>query len=253
MLTALFFCAPVRAQEAMPVATVAAESIPPAAGGPVVMELFSSQACIFCPRADRLFADLVTQPDIIGLACHVDYFDVKQGALSQPFCTARQTWYERLLRAGPSYTPQVVMQGALDVVGYKIDDVGAGMKKAAQLPVLPLYIFATDKENEFRVALPDTAGKLGGDASLYLMAYDRPHEVTIAEGPNRGQNVTYVNIVSDIRDLGAWPDGQQGTVITAPLSDAQEGFALLLQNSVSGKILAAGKYKREPVAVAPSP
>ena len=259
MLLTLLFCAPpLRAQDgspqARPVTAVAAEAVPAPGAGPVVLELFSSQACIFCPRADRLFADLVaTQPDMIALACHVDYFDVKQGSLSQPFCTARQTWYERLLRSGPAYTPQVVMQGGIDVVGYKMEAVIAGLKKAAQLPTMPLYIFVTDKDNEFRVALPDTALPLGAHAVLYLVIYDRPHEVTIAEGRNKGQKITYYNIISDLRDQGAWPDRQQGTVVTAPLTDANEGFALLLQDTATGKILAAGKFKREPLVVPASP
>ena len=256
-LLALFFCAPLAlAQDnaAQPVATVTAESVPAPADGPVVLELFSSQACIFCPRADRLFADLVaTQPNLIGIACHVDYFDVKQGSLAQAFCTARQTWYERLLRTGPAYTPQMVMQGGIDVIGYKMEEIIAGMKQAAQMPVMPLYIFATDKENEFRVALPDTAGTLGGHAALHLITYDRPHELTIAEGRNKGQKAAYMNIASDFLDLGAWPEGQQGTAVTAPLTDANEGFAALLQDSTTGKIIAAGKFKKELPAVPVSP
>lgn len=243
MLLVLFFCVPARAQD-----------VPPAPQPPVVLELFSSQACIFCPRADRLFADLLTtQPNLIGIACHIDYFDVKTGSLSQQFCTERQTEYERLLRTGPAYTPQMVVQGGIDVVGYKMEDIVAGMKKAAELPILPLYVFATDNENEFRVALPDTAPDLGGQAALYLIAYDRPHEVTIAEGRNRGQKAIYYNIASDFRDLGGWPAGQQGTVVTAALTDVQEGFALLLQDPATGKMLAAGKFIREPTATAPEP
>ena len=266
MLLAVVFCASVtRAQDAagpqdaavpqaLPVTAVAAENVPVTGAGPVVMELYSSQACIFCPRADRLFADLVAaQPEVIGIACHVDYFDVKQGSLAQPFCTARQTWYENLLRVGPAYTPQIVFQGSIDAIGYKMDSVSAGLKKAALMPTVPLYVFATDNENEFRVALPDTVPDFGGTATLYLLIYDRPHDVTIAEGRNRGQRNTYVNIVSDLFDLGVWPKGQQGTVVRATLGDVNEGFAVLLQDTVSGKILAAGKFKRELPAAPPVP
>ena len=264
MLLAAVFCASVtRAQDdpvapavlpPMAVSAVAAENVPAPGAGPVVMELYSSQACIFCPRADRLFADLVAaRPDVIGLACHVDYFDVKQGSMAQPFCTARQTWYENLLRVGPAYTPQIVFQGSIDAIGYKMDFVSAGLKKAAQMPTVPLYVFATDKENEFRVALPDTVPDFGDSAALYLVIYDRPHDVTIAEGRNKGQRNTYVNIASDLFDLGAWPKGQQGTVVRATLTDANEGFAVILQDTESGKILAAGKYKKEPLPSVPPP
>ena len=234
---------------AMPVPAVVAETVAAPAifpgDGPTVIELFSSQACIFCPRADRLLADLVQQPNVIGIACHIDYFDVKQGALSQPFCTARQTWYESLLRVGPIYTPQMVLQGQIDTVGYKMGDVSAAIKKAEQLSTMPLYVFATDNEDEYRIALPDTISPvINGNAVLHLIMYDRPHEITVAEGRNKGQKITYMNIASATRNLGVWPETQQGTIITAPLTETQEGFAVLLQDNVSGKILAAGKFKK---------
>lgn len=237
---------PAGAQQAMPVAEVAAEPLPAPApdGGLVVLELFSSQACVFCPRADTLFADLAAQPNVIGLACHVDYFDVRQGSLARPFCTARQKEYERLLRAGPVYTPQMVLQGGIDVVGYKMQEVIAGMKKAAQAPVMPLHIIAPKEGNEFRAALPDNATAPAG-AMLRLAVYDRPHDLTIAEGRNKGQAATYVNIVSEFLDLGPWPEGHQGVAIAPPaLVNAQAGFAVLLQDPATGRIIAAGKYVR---------
>ena len=78
VLMALFIPGLLHAQDvkALPVPAVEQEQIPRLGKAPVVVELFSSQACVFCPRADRLFADLLKQDNVIGLACHVDYFDV---------------------------------------------------------------------------------------------------------------------------------------------------------------------------------
>lgn len=249
-----------RAQEALPVPDVRQESLPapvdplsPESAVPVVVELFSSQACVFCPRADRLFADLAQQRNVIALACHVDYFDVRKGALSHPFCTQRQTWYQTALRNGPNYTPQMVLQGAIDVVGYKMDKVAEGMKDAAQINTAPLYIFAADKKDEYRVALPESVTVAEKNAVLWMAVTDSPHEITITEGRNRGQKITYYNIVSAMENLGAWPEGQQGTVVEATLGVTQEGFALLLQDSETGKIIAAGKYRKELPASAPAP
>ncbi|MBI4031841.1 MAG: DUF1223 domain-containing protein [Proteobacteria bacterium] len=238
------------AQEAL---TTPVDPLSPESAVPIVVELFSSQACVFCPRADRLFADLAQQRNVIGLACHVDYFDVRQGALSRPFCTQRQTWYQAILRGGPNYTPQMVMQGSIDAVGYKMDKVAAGMKEAAQMKTAPLYIFATGREHEYRVALPENFEVTEKNAVLWFAATDTPHDVTIAEGRNKGQKVTYYNIVSAMENLGAWPEGQQGTAVKAFLNVMQEGFALLLQDSKTGKIMAAGKYKKELPASAPPP
>lgn len=233
---------------AVPVAPVAEEPLKEvaAASGPIVIELFSSQACIFCPGADRLFADLAAQENVIGIACHIDYFDVREGALSKPFCTARQGWYQKILHGGPHYTPQMVIQGTIDVVGYKLEDVYAGMKEAAGAGAgtVPFQIFPGAKPNEYRVALPDDFAMREPGAVLWLMTMDAPHDIAIAEGRNRGRRAVYVNIVSDMKEIGPWPPGQQGTVIEAPFAPGQESFAVLLQDSATGKIIAAGKFKK---------
>ena len=40
-----------------------------------VVELFTSQGCSSCPKADALFAELGKRNDLIALAWHVDYWD----------------------------------------------------------------------------------------------------------------------------------------------------------------------------------
>jgi hypothetical protein len=226
---------------ARPVARVEAQALP-APGGPVVIELFSSQACAFCPQADRLFGDLIKQPDVVGLDCHVDYFDVRRGALSHPFCTARQTRYEELLHAGPNYTPQMVMQGQFDVIGYKTDAVNAGIKAAQTAGAAWLKI--TPSPQGFSAALPPGwKAPAGAAPTVWLMLYDRPHSLTVAGGRNRGQAMTYSHIVSAMSDLGPWPADQDVMTLTPPLTAGQQGFAVLLQDKNTGRILAAGKYE----------
>ena len=44
------------------------------AGGPVVVELYTSQGCSSCPPADAfLERELADRDDVIALALHVDY------------------------------------------------------------------------------------------------------------------------------------------------------------------------------------
>ncbi|HTK83575.1 MAG TPA: DUF1223 domain-containing protein [Patescibacteria group bacterium] len=227
----------------VPVAPVEQTAVPAAPATPVVVELFSSQACTFCPQADKLFGDLIKQPNVIGLACHVDYFDVHRGALSHPFCTERQTWYEEQLHLGPNYTPQLIMQGQIDAIGYKADVVDAAMKQAHETVIAPLKIESTQAD-AFTLTLPaDWKVEQGTDTSLWLMLYDKPHEVKVAGGANRGQDVTYYNIVSAMKDAGTWPAGQPAMSVTPGLAAAHQGFVALLQNKTTGKILAAGKYE----------
>jgi hypothetical protein len=221
---------------AVPVTPVESAQIAPQ--GLTVVELFSSQACVFCPRADRLFADLIEQPNIIGLACHVDYFDVRAGALSTKFCTERQKKYMNQLRAGPPYTPQIVVNGHTDAVGYKVDVVSAAMRQEATNPAAIIAIEPDDTTaGSYRALFPALPA---GHYQVWLFPIDKPHETSIAEGQNRGNAMSYVHIVRTEKDLGAW-GGQAATVRVKPeITDAHTGFAVIAQDSVSGRIVAAG-------------
>jgi hypothetical protein len=42
---------------------------------PVVVELFTSQGCNSCPRADRLLGELAARDDVLPLSFHVTYWD----------------------------------------------------------------------------------------------------------------------------------------------------------------------------------
>ncbi len=229
----------------VPIAPVEQSAIPAAFATPVVVELFSSQACTFCPQADKLFGDLIKQPNVIGLACHVDYFDVHRGALSHPFCTERQTRYEEQLHLGPNYTPQLILQGQIDAIGYKTEVVDAAMKQAQGMTVAPLKIEPAQADSFTLTLPPDWKVEQGADTSLWLMLYDKPHQVKVAGGANRGQDVTYYNIVSAMKDAGTWPAAQPAMSVMPGLTAANQGFAAFLQNKTTGKILAAGKYEAQ--------
>lgn len=211
-----------------------------------VAELFSSQACVFCPQADRIFGDLIAQDNVIGLACHVDYFDVEQGALSRPFCTARQSGYMERLNAGPNYTPQLVLNGRYEMVGYKLDKVAAGVAYVRDHnPVKRLGVTANDQKQGYSL-FPLTAEGEGVPEtpwSLWLAVYDAPHDVTIAAGRNKGKKMTYRHIVSAVKALGPW-DGATPFPLTVDLGKGQAGFVVLATQGPQGPIMAAGEYKK---------
>jgi hypothetical protein len=81
---------------------------------PAVVELFTSKYCPACPPADQNLNTLLQQnPNVIGISCHVTYFDrhnVKD-LYSQVFCDARQNIYKMALRTGGIYTPMAIVNG----------------------------------------------------------------------------------------------------------------------------------------------
>lgn len=235
-----------RDMEAVPVGKVKAAQLDSRNGpqeGLVIVELFSSQACIFCPKADRLFAELIKRQDVTGIACHVDYFDVSEGALSRSFCTARQSWYMDRLAAGPHYTPQMIINGRRDVIGYKIDMVKQALEMAAADPVPLMPLKPQDTAGEFHLTLPENTGQAQVSRRLWMMLYDKPHNLTIAEGRNRGKEMNYVHIISAMHDLGPVEANTRELVLDPHMTAAHKGFMLLLQNERSGAIIAAANYE----------
>lgn len=233
----------------------------------VVVELFSSQACSFCPKADALLGELARVPWIIALSCHVDYFDVKTGSLSLPFCSSQQTEYESTLRAGPKYTPQMVVNGQYDVVGYKRDDVVTTIKRARREQ--SLVRLSLEKEaggTTFELRLPDMrsgekvttqhaveekSAQPFLDYQIYVLVYDIPHEIMVADGANAGKTLIYTNIVRNVGVLGPW-DGTPETLRFDPkLTALSAGFTVLVRSKRSGNILAVGRYDKANFSSAP--
>src|ERR1700753_623410 len=110
-----------------PQAAAAAQSGGP--GGPIVLELFTSQGCSSCPPADALLAKLAVtgargDRRVAPLAFHVDYWNDLGWAdpYSLPAWTTRQNQYADALHDNRVFTPELVVGGAAGMVG---SDAGA--------------------------------------------------------------------------------------------------------------------------------
>lgn len=211
--------------------------------GSIVVELFTSQACVFCPKADMLLGELSHRTDLISLSCHVDYFDVKTGSLSHPYCGTRQAAYEGTLRAGPKYTPQIVINGRYDAIGYKAEDVMniIARAKADFLP-LALTISPDQGKNTFVLNLPQT-GENYENVKVWLMVFDKPHKVVVADGGNKGKEMTYYNVISNAGLLGNWDGQAQSLRFDPKLQEDSAGFVILAQEEKTGHILATGQFR----------
>ena len=210
----------------------------------ITIELFSSQACVFCPKADAFMQKFIDNDKIVALSCHVDYFDVKKGSFALPGCSLRQETYEGALNAGPKYTPQMVIDGDQNVVGYRRPDVWRALDKAMEHPVASASLLPVDGHNgHYELSLPDiSAGTQKPPYNIVLFVYDRPKTKKVADGANRGRTITYYNVVSQIKSLGTW-DGMQKTVsFSIEAAEQNKGLAVLAQRQDNDEIVAAAKY-----------
>lgn len=224
------------------VSVAAAQNGAVEAQAPVVVELFSSQACAFCPAADDIMGDIAKMQDVIALNCHVDYFDVKQGALSKPFCTDRQTDYVGLFGGGTHYTPQMVVNGHMDVIGYKAEKISAALVKARADRMGTIDIQPkSDGVYEAKLNKQDLGGK---QATLWVATIDKPHKLTVASGANKGKNMVYTHILNSFTEHGNWDGADKRLAVSPNLTDGQAGFAILAQDMDSGHVIAAGQFMK---------
>jgi hypothetical protein len=212
-----------------------ASSAAVAEDAPVVVELFTSQGCYSCPPADDLLGELAARDDVLALAFHVTYWD-RLGwpdTLGLEAGTARQEDYARRMGTGRVYTPQMVVQGRIDVVGSQRARVLQALEIGASADGLGLHI------EDGQVTIP--AG--GEAATVWLAAYDDLHEVAIERGENAGKTLVYHNAVRALSELGRYDGGElRLTLPLARLAAAgRNGAAVLLQCASDGAILGAAK------------
>ncbi len=206
--------------------------------GVIVLELFSTPACPFCPKADALMKQFTDNEDIIALSCHVDYFDVKQGSLSLPVCSSRQSMYERSLDKGPKYTPQMVLNGREDAIGYLMPEINEALERVSEQKALELNIINTGR-GLFLTNLPFYEE---GEYAIWLFPYYAQKSIEITDGANSGKTVEYYNLVASAGFLGNWNGTPKTLKFNPKLTDDVQNFALIVQDKSTSRIIAAGRF-----------
>ena len=212
-----------------------------AAARPIVVELFTSQGCSSCPPADALLGELAQRPDLIALGYHVDYWDYLgwKDPLSAPGSTQRQNDYARLLDQPSVYTPQMVVEGHLQMIGSDRQAVLDGIAQAAPETAADVT-FAPDRHT---VTISAGQGQ-GQDQSqvkvegkILLVRFQRHHDTAVAAGENAGLHARDVNGVTSLTELGPWQGPALHFTIDPPAAD--EGIAVLVQ-AQDGHMIGAG-------------
>jgi len=208
-----------------------------AAADPVLVELFTSQGCSSCPPADQLLGELSHRSGVVALAFHVDYWDYIgwKDKFAKPEYTDRQKGYRDSLNLRTLYTPQMVIDGRLDVVGSERSEVESSIDSAAGTHKVPLTF--VEASGKYRVTAPAMEIDQAMPATLWLAIYSRRNETPVEQGENAGSTLIEYNIVREIRSLGPW----NGNAIDIPLdvdeSDRNMGCAVILQANGNGPVL----------------
>jgi len=200
----------------------------------VVLELFQSQGCSSCPPANANVNALTGRNDILVLSFGVTYWDRLgwKDTFAKPEFTQRQYAYARGLGRGNVYTPQVVLNGRLDVSGIKRGQLQSAIRRAGRVPEFPLSL----RGGELALAEARASAR---PADVWLVRYDPlTINVPIQAGENGGRTLPHRNIVRELVRLGTW----RGKATTYRFPRPQQPglrTAILVQERNGGPIVAA--------------
>jgi hypothetical protein len=201
---------------------------------PVIVELYTSQGCSSCVEANDLVETLAMRDDLIPLTFTVDYWDYLgwRDTFARPEFSERQRQYAERLAPKGVFTPQVVVNGAVQAKatdGHKVDRL---IEAAARKPRDPPEIrFIGD-----RIAVGSSRHR--AEAEVWLIRYDpNGREVEVKGGENRGKTITYRNVVRELVRLGTW----NGRPVSFKAPEAKrEGLeTLILVQERGGPVLAS--------------
>lgn len=218
--------------------SLTAFSIAAAYAGPrAVVELFTSQGCSSCPPADKLLAEFAGDPDLVPITLPIDYWDYLgwKDTLADPRNTARQKAYSHTRGDRDVYTPQVVVNGSLHVLGSDraaIDQAIAESHHDAMTLSVPVKLSVSN--GQLIVSVPEGST---ASADVWICGLAKAITVAIARGENRGKTITYHNVVRQWLNLGRWTGQAQSWSL--PIRDVEhdgiDEAAVLIQTGTVEK------------------
>lgn len=191
----------------------------------IVAELFTSEFCPTCVPAEKIFASLAAQENIIPLSCHVTYHNRDQyiDPASREFCDLRQYGYIGKTESEKIYTPQIVINGGEGFIGTRRKELNSAMKAAYENPIKTIPLRLDNNTLRFETIELPRGKRL--TYNIWVFEYTPDNK----------------SIVTNIINIGKW----DGAIISQeiPLSADTSSAAVIIQEKGYGRIVAAGKIE----------
>jgi hypothetical protein len=216
---------------------------------PVVIELFTSQGCSDCPAADRIVAELAKRRDVLALSLPITYWDMLgwKDTFATEANTYRQKSYAKTMNRSGIYTPQVVVDGKIDVVGNQRDRVMAAItNRQTQIAnESPINLTLGIASGRVEIAIPASArAKEKPLATIWVMRTLSNASVNVQQGENKNHQLAYANLVRELHRAGEWTG--EAMKIDVPITTGKskhDGVAVVLQSHDYGEVIAAAMIK----------
>jgi hypothetical protein len=185
----------------------------------------------------------------------VDYWDGLgwKDRFSSVEFTKRQEQYAQALRVDGPYTPEMVVDGAVEFVA---NDAGRAQstirQQASQLETAQVKI-VTAGADQLSIQVKGAAGPLSGNALVMLAITEDNLSTQVGSGENGGRTLHHAAVVRELRQVGTLKDG--GIETTVPLNLQKDWkrndlrAVVFIQNGTSGKIEGAASLGLGSVAL----
>ncbi|WP_397542546.1 DUF1223 domain-containing protein [Roseovarius salis] len=196
----------------------------------VLVELFTSQGCSACPPADKLLHELAARDDVVALALHVDIWDYIgwKDSFARPENTKRQRAYAQVAGRDMIYTPQMIIDGADDVMGTHPEDVSALIRQHKSTP-RPVDLEITRQGDMLSISARAKRG-VEGTCTVRLARYRPRATVDILRGENAGRTLTYANVVTEMTRVAEW-DMREPLTVEVALTGELPAVVIVQRNS----------------------
>ncbi len=233
-----------------------AQTVHPAGSGSsssnpaVLVELFTSEGCSSCPPADALLRQINGTRTgsgqlIVGISEHVTYWN--NLGWSDPYSadtyTARQNAYSDRFRLGGVYTPQMVINGAEQIIGSDKNSLERALAQESSRPQIPLHILSANIAGSV-LNVTFTAGSNTSHEAAEIMAVlaDDVDRSSVFRGENSGRTLAHVAVARSLARIATVHGATEKTVqLPLPASfDTGKGshhLILFAQSASLGPVL----------------
>ena len=253
-VTANFLAACSRAPAATVSAAAASEA--PTSRPFALVELYTSEGCSSCPPADAVLRDIARDArarasDVYALSFHVDYWNELGWAdpFSKAAFTARQRAYANARRERSVYTPQMIVNGGVELNGSDAEGARRAIDQAlhAESPSVTLSIEARIEGGAVTVYFESAGAPSGAILSLALVEASTSSQVE--RGENKGRYLEHSNVVrafaSGPLDVGTGESARTRSVPWNAPRAAHEALEVVawIQDASTMRVLAAARTK----------
>jgi len=156
-----------------------------------VVELFTSQGCSSCPPADKILGELAKDPSVIALSMPIDYWDYLgwKDTLADARFSARQKAYSHMRGDRDVYTPQVIVNGSVRLIGSDragIEGAIGDTKKTDGVMSVPVSMTLAGKQISVSVAASSTASA-EAHGEVWICSISKAVPISIGRGENSGR------------------------------------------------------------------